>query len=560
MALRSPTPAAGSGDEFFPTFAFIWGVSTLIHQISLLFWLGTWQGWLLTFAAMLVVLEPRCALRFGSMVALSLLNLWEKLPFVPNHILFEGFLNLTILIALIWGAWNERAFSSWRRLRREIWRRFGPFLISGAVKAIFLLSVAPPRNPVWGGLTSLALVVTLGFALNRKAIPAMGESAYHLSAPILRVAVVIMYFWAFIQKLNWDYLNPETSCAASLYARIAGYFGFPTDTWALYGAIGGSLLLEVGIPILLIWPRFRFWGFIAAIIFHLWLSIHPAAGIFSYSALILACLYLFLPTAAMREMRGIWSRQVTAIGAIKRIGPILRRIGVTKLAGWAILTLFVLGTAMETILFYKHGKSAETLEFANRIGFWLWMAWGVWLGAGYVSGMYRVRDQSLTLPNWPAPTPAWMGVALVALNGLCPWIGLKTQTSYSMYSNLRTEGSGNHLFLRRANWFPYQDDMVEIVSSEPDVLTSGGKPRGIQHFANPGMVMPYLELRRVVSEREGNFRIVYQRDGKDQPPVQRFGGVEDGDAYLFQPLPWYEYKLLWFRRHESLAGPMHCTH
>jgi len=372
--------------------------------------------------------------------------------------------------------------------------------------------------------------------------------------------VVLMYFWAFIQKLNWDYLNPETSCAASLYARIAGYFGLPTETWTLYGAIGGSLLLEVGIPVLLILPRFRYAGLVAAIAFHLWLSIHPAAGIFSYSALILACLYLFLPAAAMREMRGLWARQTKFIEAIPRAGKWLRRWGVARLSGWAILTLFVTGTALETYLFYKHGKSAETLLFANRVGFYLWLAWGIWLGAGYLFGMFQVRDQALTLPNWPSATPAWTGLALVALNGLCPWIGLKTQTSYSMYSNLRTEGEGNHLFLRRADWFPYQDDMVEIVSSEPDLLSPDGKPRGIQNFANTGMVMPYLELRRLVSEREGNFRIVYKRAGQLQPPVERMESVEAGDAYLFQPLPWYEYKLLWFRRHESLAGPMPCTH
>src|SRR5690606_6530458 len=75
-----------------------------------------------------------------------------------------------------------------------------------------------------------------------------------------------------------------------------------------------SLVFEFGIPVLLCFPRTRYLGFFAAIGFHLWLSIHPAAGIFSFSSLILAVLVLFLPMSWGQQMQAFWDAQARWIG------------------------------------------------------------------------------------------------------------------------------------------------------------------------------------------------------------------------------------------------------
>jgi hypothetical protein len=67
--------------------------------------------------------------------------------------------------------------------------------------------------------------------------------------------------------------------------------------------------------------------------------------------------------------------------------------------------------------------------------------------------------------------PVWaVAPVLVALNALTPYVGLKTQNAFTMYSNLQTEqGVWNHLFLPEAmRVFELQDDLVEIVNADDE--------------------------------------------------------------------------------------------
>jgi hypothetical protein len=205
------------------------------------------------------------------------------------------------------------------------------------------------------------------------------------------------------------------------------------------------------------------------------------------------------------------------------------------------------------------GRTRDTFEVANRIGFWLWAIFGLWSGGTHVAASWRIRHESLEWPHRPAGSVAWLAVLLVLGNGLNPWIGLKTQTCFSMYSNLRSEAFGNHLFLKRVDLFGYQRDLVELVKSEPDLLDPTGSPTRLQHFANHGKMFPYFELRRLVSEYEGNVRLVYRRHGEELKFERQVGNVT-GDERLNEPIPLLLRKFLWFRRYETFYGPMYCTH
>tara|TARA_R110000850_G_scaffold30231_29_gene83433 strand:+ start:36 stop:425 length:390 start_codon:yes stop_codon:yes gene_type:complete len=129
-----------------------------------------------------------------------------------------------------------------------------------------------------------------------------------------------------------------------------------------------------------------------------------------------------------------------------------------------------------------------------------------------------------------------------------------------MYSNLRSEGQGNHLFLNRIDLFEFQGDMVEVVQSSPNILAPSNRPRGIQQFANIGhRIIPWFEFRRLVSEMPDDFEVTYMREGKTLELGMTDGKVY-GDAEAFMPLPPLQRKLMWFRRLESLDQPMCCTH
>ena len=61
------------------------------------------------------------------------------------------------------------------------------------------------------------------------------------------------------------------------------------------------------------------------------------------------------------------------------------------------------------------------------------------------------------------PWPVLLVPLLTGLNGCSPYLGLKTETAFAMYSNLRTEGGqSNHLLVPAGvQLFGFQQDLVE---------------------------------------------------------------------------------------------------
>lgn len=541
------------GDDltFFRGFARIWACATLVHQLAFTFWAEAWPGWVLVITAMAVLHQPGCLYRFSWLIMASLLNLINKLPFVPNHILFEGMVHLTMLAGVV-----EVYLRKGNGGRIWVWNRKSIFLVSIVAIKLFYHLGPIPNNYLLGIITTAALVLAIGLHLfDRQEVILSGESFFAKLAPVLRVALMLMYFWAAIQKMNIDYFNPEISCAAKLHIEIGKYFGelIPTKTPALHFAIWASLLFEIGIPILLMIPRTRTVGFISAVWFHLWLSIHPAAGIYSFTSLILAMLFLFVPIGMRRQLQSQFQAQQTKFGGGDPLKGDQRTILLIKLVFFILL-------AIQIAMYLTQSRSEEVFRYANRVGFIGFFAWALWLGIHYAVASLKFGQKDNRFPNRPVPTMAWVGLLLVLFNGVFPWLGGKTQTSFSMYSNLRSEGQGNHLFLKRVDLFPFQKNLVEVIEIEPNLLDPTNRPSGIANFANPGHhVLPYFEFRRLVSTHSGDLMASYEYQGEIRQ-LSRKGDSIQGDEALFEPIPLVARKLLWFRRLNQLEGPMPCTH
>jgi hypothetical protein len=142
----------------------------------------------------------------------------------------------------------------------------------------------------------------------------------------------------------------------------------------------------------------------------------------------------------------------------------------------------------------------------------------------------------------------------VLLNGAAPYLGLKTENTFSMFSNLRTEaGYANHLILDGGvRLVDYQDDLVYMESSSDEELS---------RLAKTGYALPYFEFRSYVSRkvRAGTagsepIRITYVRGDRR---------VDVADAArereLAEPDRWLARKLLWFRPVFTGVSPP-CTH
>ena len=271
------------------------------------------------------------------------------------------------------------------------------------------------------------------------------------------------------------------------------------------------------------------------------------------TSLILALLMLFLPVEWGQRLQDLWDTQSRWLGR----GDLAKG---RKRAHHLVVAIFFATLITQGTLYLTIERSYEVFWTANRIGFCTFFAWGLWIGTCYLIAGWRARGENAPLPFHPVATLAWVGLLPVLLNGLWPWIGGRTQTSFSMYSNLRSEAAGNHMFLRRIDLFDLQSDMVAVLTAAPDILGPSSRPRGIQQFANLGhRILPWFEFRRLVSEHEGDFEVTYTRGGKELS-LGRKEGKNYGDAEAFVGLPLWQRKFVWFRRLETLEGPMCCTH
>lgn len=127
--------------------------------------------------------------------------------------------------------------------------------------------------------------------------------------------------------------------------------------------------------------------------------------------------------------------------------------------------------------------------------------------------------------SWRLGPAAAVVAALVFLNGLTPYLEVKTAYGWNMYSNLVTvDGESNHLLIRST--LPVRsghENLVTIVESDD--------PR-LQAYADEGYLLPWPSLRVFLASNPDT-ALAYRRNG----------GVLEvpraGDTALADPVPWW---------------------
>jgi hypothetical protein len=166
------------------------------------------------------------------------------------------------------------------------------------------------------------------------------------------------------------------------------------------------------------------------------------------------------------------------------------------------------------------------------IGGFTWAAWRRGAGESQEQApVFAIREPVLlVLP------------VLVCLNGLTPYAGLKTETAWAMFSNLRTEGGrSNHLLVPASvQVFGYQRDLVRVTSSSDRILAL---------LARQGQLVPYFEVAR-----RPNASVSYVRNGNEY----RFARVSDDPAFT-GTMPTALRRLMLFRGIDS-GEKQTCVH
>ncbi|MGH8911188.1 MAG: hypothetical protein ACRDVD_01650 [Acidimicrobiia bacterium] len=321
--------------------------------------------------------------------------------------------------------------------------------------------------------------------------------------PAARVILLGFYVFAAFAKLNTGYFDPATSCGLFYANQALGEVGvgpFSPGSPIGWVAVWGSALVELSVPLLLLIRRTRVIGVLVAIGFHGLLSLDLAQHFYDFTAVLLPLFVLFLDDS--------YSERFESVG--ERIRPSLRRVlvGVVVLVGSVVTMANVLPVSELSLRFLGDGSFLWWIPYLVLV---------VWAAAA------SLQPKAL---NWRLGPVAAALAMLVALNGLTPYLELKTAYGWNMYSNLVTvDGQSNHLLVR-STW-PLRDgheDLVRVVSSDDP---------GLQAYADEGYLLPWPSFISYTSAHP-DVAVTYERAGS-VVEVTRAGE----DSRLSGPIPWW---------------------
>jgi hypothetical protein len=376
----------------------------------------------------------------------------------------------------------------------------------------------PVNHQVLLGVLGVALAVWwLGLLARRPDVARDPAQLYDRIAPFLRLAFILMWIVAALAKVNAGFLDTGSSCAVWIVESIPVVQVPPLLVPVV---IAGTLAVELSLPLLLLFHRTRPLALAVALPFH---ALSALAGHSWFSGLAWAFYALFLPPVVMA--RGI-------IVARRLLPPWLRR-GVDGARHRPWLTLG-LGTAAFVI---GHDVLVPALgPFAGGARHWgavlVCLAWMAFTAVV----LWRLRRS--WFPGVPRPrarlgvrSPVLvLGLVVLLFNAAGPYVGLKTDAAFTMFSNLRTEpGHWNPLLVpesaRVFGWLDGGD--VRFVGTDDPAMATEIEEEESEHIVLVG-------ARRIAASYPGA-TVTYTLDG-----VPRTAAPVASDPVLGRPLSFAE--------------------
>lgn len=330
--------------------------------------------------------------------------------------------------------------------------------------------------------------MVLAFAGIALLLGAGHDQKWARSVADLRWLTIIVYLFAALAKCNTDYLRDDVSCATIFLKQSLLLNGFTGITIPSLGdgvSLSGlwSLLVETALIILLIPLRTRSLGVFFGFGFHFLLATDYIKYFTNFSAV------MFLVLSG-------WLTEKQSEYVVTHFAERYRR---EVLFGAALLS-FALAIAAIGLL--------------NPV-FWIFIRYLVWLSFGIpmcVVIWNVARNPSPGSNHIKLPLPHLMFVFFVILNGVSPYLGLRTLSTFSMYSNLRVEpGHTNHLFMPMSPaLLPYISDTVKI--------TASSDPQFEKLITSSTERLPYLTLCSYLDQmddrpRGDSFEVTFERRG-----------------------------------------------
>ena len=395
------------------------------------------------FLCIWAILKPSSLFRSIPFFAYTLLAIVMTLPLVPNHIFVQIIILTTILACFIYSIIKER---------------------SNFTKTKF----------------------------------------YELFASVLRLELIIIYFWAAFHKLNTGFLNYRISCATVQIFNFKDMIPFfPTPDWFIYINPYLTLLIEGLIPILLIIPKTRIYGLILGFCFHFILGfLYTSFTIFIYSLF-----SLFIPSSSYDKIK---TKVVELMDRIWEALPVISSYKHWKKTMFGNITINVVLVLLIFFILRVFKAGGQRTLLPVSVG-GLYLIFCIFLGITFIYFVVR-RLKALRIDERLVfiPQKKWLLIfpAIVFLNGLLPYIGLKNIQVFAMFSNLQTEGGKtNHLLIPSSfQLFNNLEDLISIKRSNNKGLNqlSQGVFRKIKRVTTVLIPKSYFEYMK---EKNEDFKI-----------------------------------------------------
>ena len=459
-------------------FSFLWAVANVFHfysSASTNVVLNEPFSWLVIVFVLPVLLYPRSILFLLLMLFFSMAKAIHRMPYINNHLTFEFFLNIAIVSSIIFLSVQQKRSNT--------------------------------RTSYWNDLE-------------------YREKLFDTFTPVIRVSILVLYFYAVLHKLNWDYFNAQISCSTILLEGMGDRYAFVKplvqSQWLRNVGVWGSLIIEAVIPALLIFKRTRWAGIFLGLGFHYFLSFNPEPGLISFSAMLFAIFFLFT------------EKNFTAT-VTQWVGSFLERRGAVYVARITLVAMFI---SLAILLLLKK------IFLLKAIFLGWWTIWGTLVLIVFV--LYKNRNKNAEYGHQSMfnikPGLLWLIPAILVINGMIPYFGFKTEMSFSMFSNLRTEGGvTNHLFIpTTVQLTNLQKDLVDITETNLDINYVQNQ------YIKYDRLITFFELRRLVYQNNKiDFYIKYIRNGQLQEVR-----VQDGKSNkpeMLEPYSWFVKKFIRFR-------------
>jgi hypothetical protein len=476
LALSEHTAPQKTGELQYRIFFGVWAIAMLFHMANLKNFTAELHYLLLTIFSILVMFRSGSVILMIALLSLQLFEVFKMMPYVTNHWIFAALVNLTILHALLYQVIKNRSFS-----------------------------------------------------IDRAAL-------YNTFAPLLRIELIILYFFVVFHKLNSGFFMPEVSCASEFYLAQNAYSILPNSVNILKLNAYLTIVIEALIPILLCFRKSRNWGLLIGLIFHCVIAYNPINGFYDFSSIIFAVYFVF---TSPRFSNKIWETYQLALRKKEEVKQ--------NFPPFSLLTLGVIFLAIAITLGFIQLLTKWDVDIFRHV---LWTGFSfTFIGIFILSVFWpdkssRRPDRSFSIPHlslliWPV---------MVFVCGFAPYLGLKTENSFAMFSNLRTEGGISNHYLMPASMqlFDFQKDLVQVISSTHPEL---------QQLADEEKLQVLFEFKRRMARKRPE-RVEYLLNGERHTFIL---SEASPNHELLQGNPFILNKLMRFRE-ISIHEPQPCAH